>query len=337
MGESPNAGTEETVEPQDPHALRGKPGKQQNVHARIDKGCSRNNLERAWEKVKHNRGSAGSDNVTSAPLEARQEASLDRLPQKRHDGTSRPQPVTRVELLKADGGVRTLGLPAVLDRVCQQVLVQRMAGICAPTCLNPSCGDRPGRLPPEARRQVWQEWNAGDGGIVDADWRQCFDPMDQEPLIDWIADEIRDGRVLQLVRDVRRAGGMAGRSWNPTLTGVPHGGVARPLWSTIVLTPFDRRMAAEGLRRTRWADDVVVLGQTRAEAQRALALAERFRREEQGVERQPQNDADGPHQPRLRVLGRQGEAGPRPSLCRRISAEAGLTRATSRPSPERSL
>jgi RNA-directed DNA polymerase len=288
LGERPNAGTEETVEQQDPHASRGKPGKKRKVHSLIDKVFSRKNLELAWEKVKKNRGSAGIDDVTITQFEARKEEYLDLLHQKLRDGTYRPKPVKRVEIPKADGGVRKLGIPAVLDRVCQQALVQRMEGIFEPTFLDSSFGYRPGRSPHEAMRKVWQELNAGYGWIVDADLRQFFDTIDQEKLIDLIAEEISDGRVLQLVRDVLRAGVMEGECWKPTLTGVPQGGVASPLWSNIFLTPFDRRMAEEGLRLTRWADDFVVLCQTREEAQRALAMAERFLREELGVELHPQ-------------------------------------------------
>jgi group II intron reverse transcriptase/maturase len=136
--------------------------------------------------------------------------------------------------------------------------------------------------------KVWQELNEGHVWIVDADLRQYFDTIDQETLIALIAEEISDGRVLQLVRDMLRAGVMEGGSWKPTLTGVPQGGVASPLWSNIFLTPFDRRMTAEGVRLTRWADDFVVLCRTREEAQRALAVAERVLRAELGVERHPQ-------------------------------------------------
>ena len=103
-----------------------------------------------------------------------------------------------------------------------------------------------------------------------------------------IAEAISDGRVLQLIGDILRSGVMAGGGWQPTWTGVPQGGVASPWWSNIFLTPFDRKMAAEGFRLTRWADDFVVLCQTREEAQRALARAERFLREELGVELHPQ-------------------------------------------------
>jgi group II intron reverse transcriptase/maturase len=196
--------------------------------------------------------------------------------------------VKRVEIAKSDGGVRKLGIPAVLDRVCQQALIQRMGPIFEPTFLDSSYGYRPGRSPHKAMRKVWQELKAGYGWIVDADLRQCFDTIDQEKLLDLIAEGISDGRVLHLVRDMLRAGVMEGGCWKATLTGVPQGGVASPLWSNIFLTPFDCRRTAEGFRLTRWADDFVVLCQTRAEARRALAVAEQFLREELGVERHPQ-------------------------------------------------
>jgi len=288
LGERPNTGTEETVEPQDPDTSKGRQGKQKKVHSLIDKVFSRKNLELAWEKVKKNRGSAGIDEVTIAQFEARQEFYLDLLHRKLREGTYRPQPVKRVEIPKSEGGVRKLGIPAVLDRVCQQALVQRMEPIFEPTFLDSAFGYRRGRSPQEARRKVWRELNEGNVWIVDADLRQFFDTIDQEQLIDLIAEEISDGRVLQLVRDMLRAGVMEGGCWKPTRTGVPQGGVASPLWSNIFLTPFDRQMTAEGFRLTRWADDFVVLCQTRDEAQRALAVAEQFLREALGVELHPQ-------------------------------------------------
>jgi RNA-directed DNA polymerase len=288
LGERPNTGTEETVEPQDPDTSKGRQGKKKKVHSLIDKVFSRKNLELAWEKVKKNRGSAGIDEVTIAQFEARQEFYLDLLHRKLREGTYRPQPVKRVEIPKSEGGVRKLGIPAVLDRVCQQALVQRMEPIFEPTFLDSAFGYRRGRSPHEAMRKVWRELNEGNVWIVDADLRQFFDTIDQEQLIDLIAEEISDGRVLQLVRDMLRAGVMEGGCWKPTLTGVPQGGVASPLWSNIFLTPFDRQMTAEGFRLTRWADDFVVLCQTRDEAQRALAVAEQFLREALGVELHPQ-------------------------------------------------
>jgi group II intron reverse transcriptase/maturase len=151
-----------------------------------------------------------------------------------------------------------------------------------------SFGYRKGRSPHDAMRKVWQELNAGYGWCVDADLRAFFDTIPQDKLVDLIAEEISDGRVLQLIWAMLRAGAMEGGYWQSTLTGVPQGAVTSPLWSNILLTPFDRAMSAAGFRLTRWADDFVVLGKTRDEAQRALAFVERFLREELGVTLHPQ-------------------------------------------------
>jgi hypothetical protein len=142
-------------------------------------------------------------------------------------------------------------------------------------------------LPPPARRQVWQELNAGYGWIVDADLGQLFDTSNQDKRIDFSAEEISGGRVLRLVRDMRRAGVLEGACGPPTRTGVLQGGDS-PLGSNIFLTPFDRRMHAEGFRLTHWADGFIGLCQTKVEAQRALAIAELCFRKALGVARPPQ-------------------------------------------------
>jgi RNA-directed DNA polymerase len=287
MRERPNSSTEDTAERYDSPASRRRRGRQRKVHSLIDKVYSRKNLECAWEKVRKNRGSAGIDEVTIAKFEARKEYYLNLLHRKLRDKTYRPKPVKRVEIPKPEGGLRKLGIPAVMDRVVQQALVQRMEGIFEVNFLDCSFGYRRGRSPHGAMRKVWRELNAGNFWVVDADLRQFFDTIDQEKLIDLIADEISDGRALRLVRDILRSGVVEGGYWQPTLTGVPQGGVASPLWSNIFLTPFDRAMTEAGFRLTRWADDFVVICSTKAEAQRALAFAERFLRQELGVRVHP--------------------------------------------------
>lgn len=238
--------------------------------------------------MKQNHGSAGIDAVTITEFEANKEFYLERLHRQLRDGTYQPQPVKRVEIAKAEGGVRKLGIPAIIDRACQQALVQRMEPIFEPQLQDCSFGYRKGRSPHDAMRSVWQGLNAGYGWCVDADLRAFFDTIPQSKLVDLIAEEISDGRVLQLIWAMLRAGAMQGAHWEPTWTGVPQGAVASPLWSNIFLTPFDRAMTAAGFRLTRWADDFVVLCKTRDEAQRALAFAERFLREELGVTLHPQ-------------------------------------------------
>lgn len=255
----------------------------------MDKGFRRKNLELAWPRVKKNHGSAGIDEVTIEKFERRQVYYLDLLHRKRQDGSYRPHPVKRVEIDKSDGGVRKLGIPPVLDRVVQQALVQRMEPIFAPQFLDCSFGYRKGRSPQDAMRKVWQELQAGSVWIVDADLRAYFDTIDQSKLVDLMAEELSDGRVLTLVWAMLRAGVMAGGYWQPTGTGVPQGGVASPLWSNIYLTPFDRYRTEAGFRLTRWADDFVVVCKTRQEAERALAAAKRFLQDGLGVVGHPQN------------------------------------------------
>ncbi len=275
------------MERQDLPLSKTRPGKRK-VHSLIDKVYSRTNLALAWEKVKQNHGSAGVDAVTITEFEANKAFYLERLHCQLRDGTYQPQPVKRVEIDKSDGGVRKLGIPAIFDRVCQQALVQRREPLFEPLFEDCSFGYRKGRSPHDAMRRVWQDLNADYGWCVDADLRTFFDTIPQPRLVDMIAEEISEGRVLQLIWAMLRAGAMQGTYWEPTLTGVPQGAVASPMWSNIFLTPFDRAMTAAGFRLTRWADDFVVLCKTRGEAQRALAFAERFLREELGVTLHPQ-------------------------------------------------
>jgi RNA-directed DNA polymerase len=279
------------------------------VHSLIDQVYSRKKLELAWEKVKKKGGCAGIDKVTIAQFEERRAYYLELLHHKLREGAYRPKPVKRVEIPKSEGGKRKLGIPAIFDRVCQQALVQRMEPVFEPKFLDCNFGYRKGRSPHDAMRKVWRELQAGKVGIVDADLRQFFDTISQEKLIDRIAEEISDGRVLSLIRDILGSGVIEGGYWQPTLTGVPQGGVASPLWSNIFLTPFDRVMTEAGFSLTRWADDFVGLCETRAEAERALRFAERFLREELGVLLHPHKTRIGHVQRGFEFLGYKVQRG----------------------------
>jgi group II intron reverse transcriptase/maturase len=213
---------------------------------------------------------------------------LARLHEQLRDRTYRPRAVKRVAIPKAGGGTRNLGIPSVIDRVVQQALVQKMMPIFEPLFADCSFGYRPGRSPHMAMRKVWREINEGNLWILDADLRSYFDKIDQERLVDLIAEEISDGRVLQLIRSFLEAGVIVDGTWEPTKTGVPQGGVASPLWSNIYLTPFDHAMTKAGYRLTRWADDFVVVCRTRQEAEAALATARAFLHERLGVSLHPE-------------------------------------------------
>jgi len=179
--------------------------------------------------VKQNRGSAGIDEVTITEFEDRKEFYWDLLHRKLREGRYRPKAVKRVEIAKSGGGVRKLGIAAVFDGVCQQALVQRMEPIFEPQFQDCSFGYRKGRSPHDAMRKVWQELNTEACWIVDADLRAYFDTISQEKLVDLIAEEVSDGRVLQLIWTMLRAGAIEEGYWQPTLTGVPQGAVTSSL------------------------------------------------------------------------------------------------------------
>jgi RNA-directed DNA polymerase len=266
----------------------GRETRHRKVHSLIDKVYDPNNLEEAWQRVWENRGSAGIDGLTIAAFAEREDELLSQLHERLRNRTYRPQPVKRVAIPKAGGGTRNLGIPSVLERVVQQALVQKMEPIFEPLFEDGSFGYRPGRSPHKAMRKVWREINEGNLWILDADLKSYFDSVDQERLVDLISEEISDGSVLRLIRSFLDAGVMVDGAWEPTKTGVPQGGVASPLWSNIYLTPFDRAMTKAGYRLTRFADDFVVVCNTRQEAEAALALASKFLQEELGVSLHPE-------------------------------------------------
>jgi RNA-directed DNA polymerase len=285
--ERPCAGIEDTLEASIGTGGRGEQ-RYRKVHSLIDKVYDRSNLTEAWKHVRENKGSAGIDGLTIAAFTEREDELLARLHEQLRDRSYRPRAVKRVAIPKAGGGTRNLGIPSVIDRVVQQALVAKMTPIFEPLFADCSFGYRPGRSPHMAMRKVWREINEGNLWILDADLRSYFDKIDQERLVDLIAEEISDGRVLQLIRSFLEAGVIVEGAWEPTKTGVPQGGVASPLWSNIYLTPFDHAMTKAGYRLTRWADDFVVVCRTRQEAEAALATARAFLHEKLGVSLHPE-------------------------------------------------
>ncbi len=165
---------------------------------------------------------------------------------------------------------RPLGIPTIRDRVCQQALKNRLEPIFEPLFSECSFGYRPGRSTHQAMRKIYRELMDGYEWVVDADLRDFFGTVHHEPLIDMIAEQISDGRILNLVRQMLEAGYMEGGKKYETPSGTPQGSVASPLFSNIYLNRFDHEMTDKGYRLTRFADDWVVLCKTQAEAAKAL-------------------------------------------------------------------
>src|SRR5580658_746440 len=245
------------------------------VHSLIDKVYQRKNLEMAWEMVKANRGSGGVDGQSLEGFAAQLDQQLERLQSELKEDVYRPQPVRQVQIPKVGkpGEFRTLGIPTIYDRVCQQALLNRLEPIFEPVFDEANFGYRRGLSTKDAMRKVWKEIQGGREWIVDADLKDFFGSVDHEKLLTLVAQRIADGRVLRLIRAMLKAGSYGKGRLFPSERGTPQGGVVSPLLSNILLTPFDREMRQKGYRLTRWADDWVVTCRTRAEAENALAQA----------------------------------------------------------------
>jgi len=253
-------------------------GQKQKVHSLVDKVYARKNLKLAWERVRANQGARGADGVTIGEFEAELDANLERLHRELRERTYRPQAVRRLEIPKrgAPGKTRPLGIPSVYDRVCQQALVNRLEPIFERVFDPSSFGYRKGRKTADALTKIWREVEAGSEWIVDADLKDYFGSVDHEKLLALIGKQIADGRVLKLIQQMLTAGYEEKGQRFETPQGTPQGGVISPLLSNILLTPFDKEMRQQGYRLTRWADDWVVTCRTRAEAEHALARAEKI-------------------------------------------------------------
>lgn len=227
-------------------------------------------LKAAWQRVKRNKGAAGIDRVSIERFDAQAGNYLDELHHTLKMGQYRPQPVKRLEIPKGGGKTRPLGIPTVKDRVVQAALKSVIEPIFERHFLDTSYGFRPGRGCKDALRDVNQGLKEGYCWVVDADIQGYFDNIVHEKLMERIEATISDGAVLRLIRQFLEQDILAeARCWTP-VKGTPQGAVLSPLLANIYLHTLDEKLAEEGYRLVRYADDFVILCQSQEEAERAL-------------------------------------------------------------------
>lgn len=227
-------------------------------------------LKAAWQRVKRNKGAAGIDRVSIERFDAQAGNYLDELHHTLKMGQYRPQPVKRLEIPKGGGKTRPLGIPTVKDRVVQAALESVIEPIFERHFLDTSYGFRPGRGCKDALRDVNQGLKEGYCWVVDADIQGYFDNIVHEKLMERIEATISDGAVLRLIRQFLEQDILAeARRWTP-VKGTPQGAVLSPLLANIYLHTLDEKLAEEGYRLVRYADDFVILCQSQEEAERAL-------------------------------------------------------------------
>ena len=250
-------------------------GKKRKVHSltgRIDDRLMR----LAFRSVRRNRGAAGIDKVSIQMFQENLDANLEALKQELKTGTFVPKPLRRVWIPKDAKGtkLRPLGIPAVKDRVAQEVIRRLLEPIFEPLFHDCSFGFRPKRSCHKAIERVLSFHQQGFRVTLDADIAGFFDNIPHKLIVNAVAEEVADGNILRLVEKFLAAGVMENGVFKPTTIGTPQGGVISPLLANIVLNKLDWRLEEQGYRFVRYADDFVVVCETPQQANAALTFVE---------------------------------------------------------------
>jgi RNA-directed DNA polymerase len=236
----------------------------------------RDNLRKALAQVRRNKGAPGVDGMTVDDLAAHLKDHWHTIKARLLDGTYRPLPVRRVEIPKASGGTRALGIPTVLDRFIQQAVLQVLQGDWDPTFCEHSHGFRPGRSAQGAVRAAQAYIGAGDRYVVDIDLEKFFDRVNHDILMGLVAKRVADRRILRLIRGFLTAGVLTDGLAGPTDEGTPQGGPLSPLLSNLMLDVLDRELERRGHRFVRYADDCNIYVRSRRAGERVMASVGRF-------------------------------------------------------------
>lgn len=236
----------------------------------------RGNLWLAYDRVLKNKGSAGVDGIGRGQFKAHLQRHWPTIRARLLAGVYKPQPIRRVDIPKPQGGVRTLGIPTLTDRLIQQALHQVLSPLYEPDFSDSSYGFRPGRSAHQAVEAARQYAADGHRWVVDMDLEQFFDRVDHDLLMGKLAEQVGDPRVLKLIRRYLTAGMMTDGQLEPRREGMPQGGPLSPLLSNVLLTDLDRELERRGHRFCRFADDCNVYVKSERAGRRLLASLTRF-------------------------------------------------------------
>ena len=242
----------------------------------LDAALERANMQRAWRRVKANRGTAGVDGLDIDQTARQLKTEWLRIREALLQGTYRPSPVRRVMIPKPGGGQRELGIPTVTDRLIQQALLQVLQPMIDPGFSEHSYGFRPGRRAHDAVLAAQSYIQSGRKIVVDVDLEKFFDRVNHDILMDRVRKRIGDDGVCRLVRAYLNAGIMDGGVVVERHEGTPQGGPLSPLLANLLLDEVDKALEARGHCFVRYADDCNVYVHSRRAGERVMQLLRRL-------------------------------------------------------------
>lgn len=250
---------------------------EQSVMVTMEEVLSRGNMLMAFNRVVSNKGAPGIDGMTVDELWDYCRESWEGIREELLSGRYVPIPVRKVEIPKPGGkGVRMLGIPTVLDRLIQQALLQVLTRLYDPMFSDSSFGFRPGRSTHQALDRAKEHIAAGHRWVVDMDLEKFFDRVNHDILMSRLTRQIKDKRILKLIRLFLQAGIMEGGVVSPRSEGTPQGGPLSPLLSNVLLDELDKELERRGHRFVRYADDCNIYVRSRKAGERVLDGVERF-------------------------------------------------------------
>ncbi len=255
--------------------------KQQNTENKytnelFERIIDRNNLNEAFKRVRANKGSHGIDGMKVDELLQYLKENGASLRQSLLEGSYKPNPVRRVEIPKPHGKKRPLGIPTAVDRVIQQAIAQVLNPIFEEKFSANSYGFRPNRSAHQAILKCKEYMDKGYKWAVDIDLEKYFDTVNHDKLIGLVYKEVKDVRVISLIRKYLQAGVMEKGVFSVSQKGVPQGGNLSPLLSNIMLNELDKELEKRGLHFCRYADDCNIYVKTRKSANRVMANITKF-------------------------------------------------------------
>ena len=242
----------------------------------LEKVLDRDNLNRAYRRVKANKGACGVDGMTIEEALPWLKEHREELLESIRSGKYKPSPVRRVEIPKDNGGKRQLGIPTVIDRIIQQAIAQVLIPIYESKFSNGSYGYRPHRSAKDAILKVKEYADEGYKFAVCLDLSKYFDTLNHELLMNMLRQDIKDKRLIDLIKKYLKSGVMENGIVMRTDEGSPQGGNLSPLLANIYLDQFDKEFEGRGVKVIRYADDIILLAKSIRAAERLLGTSTEY-------------------------------------------------------------